>query len=97
MDEADIRKEKGVIVEEIKMYEDTPDELAHDLLTQAVGEHHPLGRAIPGTAQTAEGLPREHHRRQYAPGNMVAAAAWANSGDRRCVRSWRCRRTRVAC
>ncbi len=86
MDAADIQKEKGVIVEEIKLYEDTPDELVHDLFTQAVWERHPLGRAILGTAQTVEGLSGEaigeYYRCRYAPGNMVVAAAGHLNHDR---------------
>ena len=48
----DIDREKKVILEEIKMVEDTPDDLVHELFTQAFWEGHPLGRPILGTKET---------------------------------------------
>src|SRR3979490_1335872 len=50
----DIDREKKVILEEIKMVEDTPDDLVHELFTQAFWEGHPLGRPILGTKETVE-------------------------------------------
>jgi predicted Zn-dependent peptidase len=47
--EVDIEREKKVILEEIKMVEDTPDDLVHEIFTQAFWEGHPLGRPILGT------------------------------------------------
>ena len=44
----DIEREKKVILEEIKMVEDTPDDLVHELFTQHFWEGHPLGRPILG-------------------------------------------------
>src|SRR5437879_1185920 len=44
----DIEREKKVVVEEIKMVEDTPDDLVHELFTQGFWENHPLGRPILG-------------------------------------------------
>ena len=55
----DVAKEKGVIVEEIKMYEDVPDDLVHDLVAVAMWEEHPLGRPIVGTAQTVQAISRQ--------------------------------------
>jgi predicted Zn-dependent peptidase len=52
----DIEREKKVILEEIKMVEDTPDDLVHELFTQAFWEGHPLGRPILGTKDSVEGL-----------------------------------------
>ena len=55
--EADeIEREKKVILEEIKMVEDTPDDLVHEMLTQHFWEGHPLGRPILGTKDTVEAL-----------------------------------------
>ncbi|HHW14217.1 MAG TPA: insulinase family protein [Firmicutes bacterium] len=75
----DLEKEKGVVREEIKMYEDSPDEMVHDLFTQAILGGHPLGRSILGTAQTVSAFSREdvlaYLRRLYTPDNLVVAAA----------------------
>ena len=50
----DIEREKKVVLEEIKMVEDTPDDLVHELFTQGFWENHPLGRPILGTTETVE-------------------------------------------
>src|SRR5688572_14077686 len=50
----DIEREKKVVIEEIKMVEDTPDDLVHELFTQGFWENHPLGRPILGTRETVE-------------------------------------------
>src|SRR3954453_3360669 len=50
----DIEREKKVVVEEIKMVEDTPDDLVHELFTQGFWQDHPLGRPILGTPETVE-------------------------------------------
>ncbi|MGI9860351.1 pitrilysin family protein [Moorella naiadis] len=79
MDPEEIEKEKRVILEEIKMYEDSPDELIHDLFARTVWPGHPLGRAILGTYETVAGLNREriynYYREQYNSANIVLAAA----------------------
>ena len=54
--EVDIEREKKVILEEIKMVEDTPDDLVHEIFTQAFWEGHPLGRPILGTKESVEAL-----------------------------------------
>jgi predicted Zn-dependent peptidase len=74
----DVEREKKVVVEEIKMVEDTPDDLVHELFTQSFWEHHPLGRPILGTRETveafsADGL-REYFLGAYTPGNLIVAA-----------------------
>lgn len=78
-DPTDLDREKGVIMEEIKMYEDVPDDLVHDLFASAIWRGHALGRPIVGTAETVRELSREailaYMRQHYAPGNMVIAAA----------------------
>src|SRR6187431_1395050 len=55
----EIEREKKVVVEEIKMVEDTPDDLVHELFTQHFWEGHPLGRPILGSKETVEALTRE--------------------------------------
>lgn len=78
-DEAEIEKEKNVILEEIKMYEDTPDDQVHDLLTSQVLEKHPLGRPIIGTKESVAGLTRtdimEYYQTHYVPKNTVVSVA----------------------
>ncbi len=77
-DPDDVEREKKVILEEIKMVDDTPDDLVHELFTQAFWDDHPLGRPILGTRDTvesftAEGL-REYFRGAYAPRNLIVSA-----------------------
>ena len=52
--EEEVGREKKVILEEIKMVEDTPDDLVHELFTQHFWEGHPLGRPILGSKETVE-------------------------------------------
>ncbi len=59
MDEHDIRREKKVILEEIMMYEDSPDELIHDLFASTVWNGHPLGRPVLGSQETIRKMKRE--------------------------------------
>jgi predicted Zn-dependent peptidase len=72
-------KEKKVIFEEIKMVEDTPDDLVMELFSQAFWPDHPLGRPILGTRQSVGGFERDEmaafFRSVYHPGNVVIAAA----------------------
>jgi len=74
----DVEKEKGVILEEIRMYQDTPDELVHDLFAQTLWRDHPLGHAVVGTAEAAGGFDRDavlsYMSRYYTPDNAVVAA-----------------------
>jgi predicted Zn-dependent peptidase len=74
-----IAKESKVIQEEIKMVEDTPDDLVHEIFTQSYWRGHSLGRPILGTRQTVSAFNRrrllEYFHRHYAPRNMVVAAA----------------------
>jgi predicted Zn-dependent peptidase len=71
--------EREVVLEEIAMYEDTPQELVHDLFSEAVFGTHPLGRPVIGTAEVISSISRRsiaaYHRSMYAPGNVVVACA----------------------
>ena len=76
---ADVQREAQVILEEIKMVEDTPDDLVHELFMRGFWPGHPLGRSILGspasvTAVTSESL-RAFFGRSYVAGNLVVAAA----------------------
>ncbi|HHY47601.1 MAG TPA: insulinase family protein [Firmicutes bacterium] len=78
-DPAELDKERGVIIEEIKMYEDSPDELAHDELARAVWGNRSLGLNIIGSVETVMGLSREdlisHMASHYGPDRIVVSCA----------------------
>ncbi|MCR6545903.1 M16 family metallopeptidase [Dehalobacterium formicoaceticum] len=75
----DLEKERNVILEEIKMYEDTPDELVHDVYTKTVWQEDPLGQSIIGTVNSVEEISREqlvsYYQNHYVPQNVVIAVA----------------------
>jgi len=75
----DLEREQKVIIEEMKMIEDTPDELLNELFNAAYFPDHSLGRPIEGTEETVSSFDREttagFHSRHYAPHNLVIAAA----------------------
>src|SRR5450755_944860 len=78
-DVADITRERGVILEEIKMDEDSPDYLVHEIFTQNFWKDHPLGKPILGTKDTVKKFERESvqdfYKQRFAPGNMIISAA----------------------
>jgi predicted Zn-dependent peptidase len=75
----DIEKEKKVILEEIKMVEDTPDDLVHELFTQHFWEGHALGRPILGSKETVESFTsailRDYFSTTYVAPNLIVSAA----------------------
>jgi predicted Zn-dependent peptidase len=79
--EHELEAEREVIVEEILMSEDTPDDLVLTALYESLFPDHPLGRETLGTRETVEGMARDDvesfHRRWYRPANLVVAAAGA--------------------
>ena len=81
----DIDSEREVILEEIAMYEDDPQEKVFDLLGEATFGTDPLGRAIIGSAEVVSGTPADQiaafHAARYRPGNVVIAAAGAVDHD----------------
>ena len=76
---ADIDSEREVVLEEIAMVEDAPQDLVHDLLSEAVFSGHALGRPVIGRAEVISSISRRsiaaYHRRAYVAGNVVLAAA----------------------
>jgi predicted Zn-dependent peptidase len=76
---AELDAEREVVLEEIAMYEDTPHELVHDLMSEAVFGDHPLGRPVIGTADVISSVGRRaltsYHQTTYGAGNVVVAAA----------------------
>jgi predicted Zn-dependent peptidase len=75
----DIDREQGVILEEIKMDEDNPDYLVHEIFTQNFWKDHPLGKPILGTKETvkrfAQPVVFECYGQRFAPGNLIVCAA----------------------
>jgi predicted Zn-dependent peptidase len=82
----DIEREKKVVLEEIKMVEDTPDDLVHELFTQGFWEDHPLGRPILGTKETVESFTaeslRDYFRGAYTAKNLIVSAVGNLEHDR---------------
>jgi predicted Zn-dependent peptidase len=78
-DAQDIGRERGVILEEIKMDEDNPDYLVHEIFTQNFWKDHPLGKPILGTKDTVKKFEREpvldFYKQRFAPGNLIICAA----------------------
>ena len=78
-DASDLAKEQKVVLEEIKMYDDSPDELIHDLFIQTMWDGSNLGAPTIGFEQTVTALTpddlRTHMKRHYAPNSVVIAAA----------------------
>jgi predicted Zn-dependent peptidase len=76
---SDLDAERQVILEEINMHEDSPEEVVHDLFTETLWPQHPLGRPVLGTAETIRAATRDKvnrfYRRHYVPGRLVVAAA----------------------
>jgi len=76
---AELDQEREVVLEEIAMYEDTPQELVHDLFSEAVFGAHALGRPVIGTSEVISSVSRRalsaYHRAMYTGGNIVVAAA----------------------
>ncbi|MCL2766411.1 MAG: insulinase family protein [Peptococcaceae bacterium] len=75
----EIDRERNVIIEEIKMYEDAPDELVHDIFAGSMWQGNALGRPIIGTAEVIESITRdqilEFYHDHYKPGNLVLTVA----------------------
>jgi predicted Zn-dependent peptidase len=75
----DILRERGVILEEIKMDEDNPDYLVHEIFTQNFWKDHPLGKPILGTTSTVKTFEQDtlfkYYGQRFVGGNMVFSAA----------------------
>jgi predicted Zn-dependent peptidase len=85
-DPADIARERGVIMEEIKMDEDNPDYLVHEIFTQNFWKDHPLGKPILGTKETVKRFERQPivdaYAHRFSPGNIIVSAAGNLDHDR---------------
>ncbi|MEP6921393.1 MAG: pitrilysin family protein [bacterium] len=78
-DQQDLEREQKVILEEMKMVEDTPDELLGELFNAAYFPNHPLGRPIEGTEETVSSFDHKttvaFHAQAFSRANLVIAAA----------------------
>lgn len=85
-DQIDMEREQKVILEEMKMLEDTPDELLGELFNAAYFPNHPLGRPIEGTRETVSSFDHHtisnFHAVEFSPSNLVVAAAGNIEHDR---------------
>lgn len=83
--EDDLEKERSVIIEELKMYEDSPEDLAYDLLTENVYKDDPLGMNIIGTEESLKRLNKEtllnYFNKYYVPNNSVISISGNFSFD----------------
>ena len=79
LEERDVEIERGVILEEIAMHEDEPEDEVHDLLAEALYGRHPLGRLVSGTEQSIQAMTRrqitDFYKHRYSAPTMVIAAA----------------------
>jgi len=75
----ELEREKSVVLQEIKMVEDTPDDLIHDLFAAQIWAGHPLGRPILGTRDAVAGFGRDvigsHFLEEYVPPRIIIAVA----------------------
>jgi predicted Zn-dependent peptidase len=83
--DSDVKKERSVIMEEIKMDEDNPDYLVHEIFVQNFWKDHPLGRPILGTRETVRkfgpALLFDYYKERFQAGNIVVAAAGSLNHD----------------
>ncbi len=81
----ELEAEREVVLEEIAMYEDDPQDQVFDVLGEAVFGKHPLGRAVIGRADVVAAVDRDHlrvfHDARYVPSNVVVAAAGSVDHD----------------
>lgn len=79
IDDKSLKKEKGVIIEEIDMYDDSPEDLVHEMLQMKVWEKHPLGYQISGSKETVKAITRQEildfMAKYYVSENIVISIA----------------------
>lgn len=82
----DVLSERQVVLEEISMHEDQPDDIVHDVFLETLWGSHPLGRRVLGSTETIEAMTRDqidaYWRLHYRPGNLVIAAAGSLEHDK---------------
>jgi len=82
----ELEREKSVVLQEIKMVEDTPDDIIHDLFAGQIWAGHPLGRPILGSREAVTGYDRQtalgHFTEEYVPPRIIIAVAGNVTHDR---------------
>jgi predicted Zn-dependent peptidase len=82
----DVDQERGVILEELRMRDDQPDDVVHEQFMEAVFDGHPLGRPVIGTEATIGAMTRDdiagYHAQHYLPSNTVLSVAGNAEHDR---------------
>jgi predicted Zn-dependent peptidase len=77
--ETELEKEKGVIIEEIDMYDDSPEDLVHEMLQKSIWKEHPLGYLISGDKKTVRSITRnqiiEFMEKYYVASNIIISIA----------------------
>ncbi|MBP3222572.1 MAG: insulinase family protein [Actinomycetaceae bacterium] len=90
LDEKDMEMERGVILEELAMYNDDASEVASEKMPPLVFGDHPLSRPVGGTKESVQALEHaslvEHYRKRYTPQELVVAAAGAVDHEKLCER-----------
>lgn len=90
LDAGDMEMERGVILEELSMYNDDAAEVAHEAITSMVFGDHPLGRPVGGTRESVSALANEslhnHYSAMYGPSELVVTAAGAVDHEQLCER-----------
>jgi predicted Zn-dependent peptidase len=85
-DAEELEREKQVVLQEIKMVDDTPDDIIHDIFAEQVWKNHPLGRPILGTKELVTGFSRDliadHFAEEYVPPKVIIAVAGNVTHDR---------------
>lgn len=79
MESKDFDTERNVIIEEINMYEDTPDELIHDVFARKFWDGHPMGNSILGSLESITAMNRDelykYYKKYYIPANIIVSVA----------------------
>ena len=77
--QADVKKEKTVILEELKMYRDLPQSYVYELLDELLWPHQPIGEPVIGTVESVNNITRDNlsyfQKTHYTPANIVVSAA----------------------
>src|SRR5437773_1589083 len=85
-DPEELEREKSVVLQEIKMVEDTPDDVIHDLFAAQIWANHPLGKPILGTRELVESYGRDavstYFGAEYVPPRIIIAVAGNVTHDR---------------
>ena len=84
----DLDNEREIVLEEIAMYEDDPQDKVFDVLGEAVFGDHPLGRAIIGRAEVVAGTPRRRPARVLRAPLRARATSWSRPRARWTTTSW---------